>query len=44
MDDTTAGPRLAALRDEIALLHAGHGELTDTIDTTPLSQPPPSPT
>src|SRR5713101_2288453 len=34
MDDTTAGPRLAALRDEIALLHARHGELTDTIDTT----------
>ncbi len=39
MDDTTAGPRLAALRDEIALLHARHGELTDTIDTT---TPPPA--
>ncbi len=42
MDDTTAGPRLAALTTELTLLKARHGELTDTITSAP--EPPPAAT
>jgi len=41
MDDTTAGPRLRELRDDITRLRARHAELTDTISAP---QPPPAAT
>jgi site-specific DNA recombinase len=40
MDDTTAGPRITALRTEIDQLQARHHEITDTIGDQPAAPPP----
>jgi site-specific DNA recombinase len=40
MDDTTAGPRLKELQQELTLLRARYGELTDAINAQPA--PPPA--
>ena len=40
MDDTTAGPRVIALRAEIDQLQARHREITDTIGDQPAAPPP----
>jgi site-specific DNA recombinase len=40
MDDTTAGPRVTALRAEIDQLQARHHDITDTISDEPAAPPP----
>jgi site-specific DNA recombinase len=40
MDDTTAGPRITALRAEIDQLQARHHEITDTIGDEPAAPQP----
>jgi hypothetical protein len=40
MDDTTAGPRVTALRAEVDQLQARHHEITDTIGNEPAAPPP----
>src|SRR5450755_672296 len=42
MDDTTAGPRVTALRAEIDQLQARHHEITDIIGTEATAPPPPA--